>query len=76
MCRNSGDTVDHLLLYCDIAYELWTFTFTMFETQWVLPKSVIELLLDGGIDWINILRLYQTYYLYIPFVEGKNLTYF
>ena len=37
-------TVDHLLFHCDIAYEIWTLTFSVFGVQWVMPKSVVELL--------------------------------
>lgn len=43
MCRCSGETVDHLLLHCEIAYAIWTFTFSVFGVQRVLPKSLVEL---------------------------------
>ena len=41
--------MDHLLLHCNVAYELWSFIFQSFKIQWVLAGKVIDLL--GG--WRN-----------------------
>ena len=30
MCRHCGETVDHLLLHCEMAYRLWSFVFITF----------------------------------------------
>ena len=29
--------MDHFLLFCPIAFELWTMTFCLFGLQWVIP---------------------------------------
>ena len=34
MCRHCGETVDHLLLHCEMAYDL----------SWVIPRSIPDLL--------------------------------
>ena len=44
MCKRSGESMDHLLLHCLIAYELWSMVFCLFVIHWVMPYKVIELL--------------------------------
>jgi hypothetical protein len=44
MCKRSGESIDHLLLHCEVARELWTLIFLLFEVEWIMPKRVIELL--------------------------------
>ena len=51
MCRCEGESVDHLLIHCYMANELWNFVFRSFGIQWVLPRRVIDLV-DG---WWNLL---------------------
>ena len=43
MCKTRGESANHLLLHCPIAYELWTMVFYLFGLQWVMPKGVIDL---------------------------------
>jgi hypothetical protein len=52
MCRSSGEIVDHLLLHCSIAFELWSFTFQSFGIQWVPPSRVMDLLF-GWRNWFG-----------------------
>ena len=35
-CLTSGETVEHLLLHCSVAFKLWSFFFSFI--QWVLTK--------------------------------------
>ena len=44
MCRHCGETVDHLLLHCEMAYRLWSFVFITFGLSWVIPRSIPDLL--------------------------------
>jgi hypothetical protein len=46
MCKRCGETVDHLLLHCTVAQELWSLVFSMFEIHWVMPKRVADVLFD------------------------------
>ena len=43
MCKKCGESVDHLLLHCPIACELWSLVFCLFGIHWVMPQKVIEL---------------------------------
>ena len=44
MCRHCGETVDHLLLHCEMAYRLWRFVFITFGLSWVVPRLIPYLL--------------------------------
>ena len=44
MCKRNGESVDHLLICCTIAFDLWYMVFTLFGIHWVMPKIVGELL--------------------------------
>jgi hypothetical protein len=37
MCKVDGESVDHLLLHCPYARELWDMVFALFGVQWVMP---------------------------------------
>ena len=43
MCKKCGESVDHLLLHCPIACEMWSLVFCLFGIHWVMPQKVIEL---------------------------------
>ena len=43
MCKRCGELVDHLLLHCPVAFELWSLVFCLFGLHWVMPHKVIEL---------------------------------
>jgi hypothetical protein len=44
MCKRDGESVDHLLLHCSIAHEIWDLVFSMFGVHWVMPRRVMDLL--------------------------------
>ena len=46
MCKRNGDSVDHLLIHCSIAFAfaLWPTVSTLFGIHWVLPKTMGDLL--------------------------------
>ena len=44
MCKRCEELMDHLLLYCPIAYELWSMVFCLFGIHWVMPYKVSEVL--------------------------------
>ena len=44
MCKRNGKSVDHLLIHCSIAFDLWSMVFTLIGIHWVMPKTVVELL--------------------------------
>jgi hypothetical protein len=43
LCKLDGETVDHLLLRCEIARTLWYAIFSRFGLSWVMPSGVADL---------------------------------
>jgi hypothetical protein len=43
MCKKNGESVDHLLIHCEVATYLWHYVFTLFGVEWVMPQKVIDL---------------------------------
>ena len=43
LCKQSGESVDHLLLHCSMARELWSLVFGLFGVDWVMPGKVLHL---------------------------------
>lgn len=52
MCINDEESVDHLLLKCWVAQELWNSVFSWFGCCWVLPNSLV----DHFVEWKVPLR--------------------
>ena len=50
MCCEAAETVDHLLLHCSVASQLWSLVFAIFGLRWVQASSVGLVLLswNGG----------------------------
>uniref|UniRef100_A0A2N9HC19 Reverse transcriptase zinc-binding domain-containing protein n=1 Tax=Fagus sylvatica TaxID=28930 RepID=A0A2N9HC19_FAGSY len=44
MCKSSGESVNHLLVHCPVAWELWSMVLVMFGKNWVMPRAVVDLL--------------------------------
>ena len=38
-CKKSGESMNHLLLHCPIAYDLWSMVWALFGLQWVMPHG-------------------------------------
>ena len=52
MCCHCGETVDHLLLHCEMAHRLSSFVFTSFGFLWVIPRMILDLLF-GWWNWLG-----------------------
>jgi hypothetical protein len=37
MRKNSGESIDHLLLHCDVAWDIWSYFYILFGVEWVMP---------------------------------------
>jgi hypothetical protein len=44
MCKNGAESVEHLLLHCPFAGEIWAMVFGLFGVYWVMPRTILELL--------------------------------
>ena len=52
MCCHCGETVDHLLLHCEMVHRLSSFVFTSFGFLWVIPRMILDLLF-GWWNWLG-----------------------
>jgi hypothetical protein len=43
LCKSYGETIDYLLLLCEIACSVWYAIFSCFWLSWVMPSSVMGL---------------------------------
>ena len=43
-CKRTSESIAHLLLCCPVASDLWSFIFSIFGVQWVMPSGVMALL--------------------------------
>jgi hypothetical protein len=43
LCKRDGESVDHLLIHCDVVSTLWNAIFNRFGMPWVMPRRVIDL---------------------------------
>jgi hypothetical protein len=46
MCKKSGESIDHFLIHCEVARELWSFILHLCGVEWVIPRRVIDLLVS------------------------------
>lgn len=44
LCTKSWESIDHLLLHCEIAWNLWSCILILFGVEWVMSRTVLELL--------------------------------
>jgi hypothetical protein len=43
MCKKSGESIDHLLLHCEMGSALWNTIFSLVGLAWVMPSRVVDL---------------------------------
>jgi hypothetical protein len=43
MCKMNGESVDHILLHCEVARALWNAIFSRFNLSWVMSLRVVDL---------------------------------
>jgi hypothetical protein len=48
MCKKSGEFIDHFLIHCVVAKELWSSILNLFGVDWVMPRSVRDLMVCWG----------------------------
>ena len=52
LCKKADETVDHLLLHCGVARQIWDFVFQFVGINWVLRSHVSEMLF-GWWNWFG-----------------------
>jgi len=69
MCKKHGESVDHLLLHCDVARIVWNSFYRLFGVDWVMPSSVVDLLSAWALCWVVILfTVFGSKFLYVSCV--------
>jgi hypothetical protein len=48
MCKKSEESIEHLLLHCDVARDIWSFFNRLFGVEWIMPRQVLDLLSSWG----------------------------
>ena len=43
MCKKDGESIDHLLLHCEVAHALWCNIFSQLGLSWITPRSVLDI---------------------------------
>ena len=56
LCENGEKSVDHLLIHCDVAHDLWHFVFSLFGVPWVLPSTLKDVLLTLHDSFVGRLK--------------------
>jgi hypothetical protein len=44
MCKRAGESVNHLMIHCEYAQELWSMIFCLFGVSWAMPQTTYDLL--------------------------------
>jgi hypothetical protein len=44
MCKRAGESVNHLMIHCEYAQELWSMIFYLFGVSWAMPQTTYDLL--------------------------------
>jgi hypothetical protein len=48
MCKKNGESINYLLLHCEVARELWSYVLSLFGVELVMPRQVLDLLTSWG----------------------------
>ena len=67
MCKESGESISHLFLHCSAAREIWSFIFSIFGIQWIMPGEVLDLLSCWG-DSCHSIRIRKLWNMVPPCV--------
>jgi len=41
MYKKNRESIDHLLLYCEVARDLWSYILILFGVEWIMPRTVL-----------------------------------
>ncbi|WKA09925.1 hypothetical protein VitviT2T_027534 [Vitis vinifera] len=53
LCACDAESVDHLLIHCTVARELWDLVLGLVGVKWVFPKTVKEVLYSWGGSFVG-----------------------
>lgn len=68
LCRKNEETVNHLLLHCSVAIDIWSMLYRLFELSLVMPQNLRRAQLSWSLwnvdkaimkIWLMILQLFS-----------------
>lgn len=51
LCCKDEEMVDHLVLHCDFAFEMWGLFFSLMGLSWVMPANLQSLFVLFTFPW-------------------------
>jgi hypothetical protein len=76
MCKKTGESMDHLLLHCNVASALWSSLFSRLGMSWVMPRRVFDLLAcwwsSGRPRSVVVWKKNGAYLSLLVLIEGKK----
>ena len=45
LCGEDEESIEHILIHCPMARELWSILFSMFDVDWVIPYLIRDFIL-------------------------------
>jgi len=48
LCKKHEESVDHVLLHCDVTRVVWSSFYSLFGVELVMPRSILDLLSGWG----------------------------
>ncbi|KAG2708551.1 hypothetical protein I3760_05G199100 [Carya illinoinensis] len=77
MCKENGESVDHLLLHYKVARTMWDDFFTRIELSWVMPLEMVDIFaswrgLRGNSQVAAIWRMVHIFMCWCIWQEGND----
>jgi hypothetical protein len=48
ICKKSMESIDYLLIHCEVTKELWSSILNLFGVDWIMPRSIRDLMVCWG----------------------------
>ena len=77
MCKHNGESIDHLLLHCEVAIEVWRMVLQLFRVTWMMPARMKDYLGSWRGQRVNntVLQIWRMVPLcYVVSIERKECT--
>ena len=80
LCKADGESINHLLLHCPVARDLWNLVCSLFGVSWVMPRGVVDLLFCwngslGSHEAGNIWKMIPHYLMWCLWCECNSRTF-
>lgn len=66
LCLNDEEMMHRLLIHCPFAHDVWSAIINMFDINWVMPGTIVQL----SIQWRSGCKFYHRRFLWITALYG------